>query len=163
MEFSQLDRLYDHRERYTFDGFPLVGEPLRYNSSILNGQVIHYWDTARHWRTLSKVAYERNRDNGSGYFAYHRVSASQQVRYRQSGWEARLQMRVSQLEYDLQRADDGVAKRDRTSLRLNARVERQLFKGVNVHAEYEWERLFSNREIDTYTVNTVSAGLGWDY
>ena len=125
--------------------------------------VRHFWDEARRWRSITKLNVERNTDNGSGYFNYDRFSLSQQIRYHTRTWELKGQVRVAHYQYGVQLADDGILTRDRQTVRALLRVERALFSGIRVHGEYEFEKSFSNRALDGYVVNTVSAGLGWEF
>ena len=163
LELGVLERAYDQRETYTVDGNPIGGQPLSYRIPSLTFLVRQFWDQPRHWRTLTKFNLERNADNGSGYFNYDRFSLSQQLRYHTRTWELKGQARVARYQYDLQRADDGLQARQKDTLRALLRVERSLFSGLRIHAEYEYERALSNREIDGYAVNTFSAGLGWEF
>lgn len=155
-EVGVFDRWYDDRVTSTSSGIAVAGDALRYRATSLTLQWKHNWDEQRHWRTLTRIILERNEDNGSGYFNYDRLSISEQLRYRTKRWEARGQLRVSRYHYTVQ-------ARDRLSLRGTLRLEYHLARSLTVHGDYELERSFSDRAIDEYTANTVSAGMGWEF
>lgn len=163
LELGMVERAYDQRETYTVDGFAIPGQPLSYRIPSATFVVRHFWDEARRWRSITKLNLERNADNGSGYFNYNRFSLSQQIRYHTRTWELKGQVRIAHYQYGVQLADDGILTRDRQTVRTLLRVERALFAGIRVHGEYEFEKSFSNRALDGYVVNTVSAGLGWEF
>ncbi|MHC1768611.1 MAG: hypothetical protein AB9869_30750 [Verrucomicrobiia bacterium] len=123
-----------------------------------------FWDAERRWRTVTKLNVEWNDDNGGGYYAYVRPQFSQQIRYRTKTWEAELDARVSHYAYDHQHTDGADSpRRERTYVSLNLRAEKVLWKGWRLFAEYEFERAISNLEADDYSVNTIGAGVSWEF
>ncbi|HAM70977.1 MAG TPA: hypothetical protein DCM86_04970 [Verrucomicrobiales bacterium] len=162
-EVAVASRAYDERVRFTAAGDPLPGEPLTYRIPSVTLQARHFWDTARHWRTLTKLTAEKVEDNGSGFFSYERLGLVQQVRYRTARWEIKGQVQLTRYRYARQRDDAGTAPRERDLVRGNLHVERSLGRYLNVHGDYECERSFSNTQIDSYLANTVSLGLGVEF
>jgi hypothetical protein len=123
-----------------------------------------YWAAGKRWRTTTRLSLQRNDDNGGGYYAFWRPSFTEQLRYQAPSWEIRAEARVSYYMYDHQRVDgEGSPIRHKTYLRLNLRAEKSLFKSFKLFAQYEHERALSNLDLDEYHVNTVSAGIDWEF
>jgi len=120
----------------------------------------HYWDVARHWRSVTKLGYRHSSDNFSGYFDYERYSVSQEIRFQTDAWEISAEARLSRYRYPVQTVSDtDLRKRERKELTLALRAERQLARHVRLYAQYDYERTDSNASLDEYAVNTVSGGV----
>jgi len=125
---------------------------------------VHYWDRERHWRSSTRLGYRINKDNGSGFFDYTRLSLSEQLRFHTRVWDWSTQVRVSRYDYDVQLANPGSSeKRERTEVAISLHLERQLAKSLRVVAAYEFEQTLSNITLENYTANTVSGSLQWDF
>jgi hypothetical protein len=124
----------------------------------------HYFDEPRHWRASTKLGYKMNRDNAAGYFDYDRVGGWQQFRYRAGRWELTAEAGVAYYRYLTQTVSPtDLRKRERTRVTAGVRCERTLVKSLKLVAAYEYERTLSNDPIETYSVNTVSGGLSWEF
>jgi hypothetical protein len=60
-------------------------------------------------------------------------------------------------------SDTDPAKRKRTELSAGALIERELWRKLVFVLKYDYERTLSNDEWETYTVNTVSGSLRWEF
>lgn len=159
-----LTRLFDQRRRFDDNGFPLAGTHLRFLERRIELRWQQYWDTARRFRTLTRLAYTRNTDNGGGFFDYSRYQLRQELRYRSRHWEARLQARLAFYQYDTQVVSFlDLSKRTKTDLSLLARVERSLSKSLRLFAEFSHERSLSNQAFSEYAANMFSAGFDWGF
>jgi hypothetical protein len=161
-QFSQ--RWHDSREAREPDGELQLGTRLHFYQHEVVFHWRQHWDSAKRWRTTTKLSLQRNEDNGGGYYDYLRPQFNQQVRYRAEKWEVRADARLSYYHYDHQRTDGPESpRREKIYLRLGLRGERALTKTLKLFAQYDYERAVSNLDIDEYTVNTVFAGLDWEF
>lgn len=164
LSLGGLTRLFDQRRQFDDQGFPLPGTHLRFLERRLELRWQQYWDAARHFRTLTRLAYTRNTDNGGGFFDYSRYQVRQEFRYRSGNWEARLQARLAFYEYDTQVVSFlDLSKRTKTDLSLLVRAERALTKSLRLFAEFSHERSLSNQAFNEYAANTLSAGFDWGF
>jgi hypothetical protein len=120
----------------------------------------HYWDQRGHWRSSTRVNYRLLHDNG-GYFNYHRYQVAHGLRFKAKPWDLSVEGRVGFYEFPNQLVDNDV--RHRTDWSVAVRGERQLGRHLRLIAAYDYERTESNREFDQYAVNTVSAGMAWEF
>jgi hypothetical protein len=164
MSYQFGDRLHDTREARDAAGVLVSGRELEFYEHELSFIWRHKWDAARHWRTLTKLALQRNEDNGGGYYDYWRPLISEQLRYEAMTWAVRAEARISYYGYDHQPiAELGSAVRQKTYLRFNVRGEKTLTKSMRVFAQFEHDQALSNLKIDRYDANTFSAGLDWQF
>ncbi len=124
----------------------------------------HYWDPQRHWRATTKLAARQSGDNGSGYFDYFRLQASEQILFRTKVWEVSAEAKLAHYDYPVQtvRVSDP-AKRRSTEWGLNFRCERRLSGFLRIFAEYDRAQTISNLASEQYVVNTVKGGLTWTF
>ncbi|MBI2950222.1 MAG: hypothetical protein HYY23_21525 [Verrucomicrobia bacterium] len=156
-------RLYDRRAQLDSFGALQRGTSLDFHMHQFELVDRHYWDEKRRWRSDTKLGFEQNADNGSGFFDYHRYQLTEQLRYTTESWMLRGQVRLNFYDYQVQRVDPASAeKRHLTTLTANVRAERKLLKKLRVFAEYEHERNLSNRESNEYSANMVLGGLDWE-
>jgi hypothetical protein len=157
-------RAYDNREQLTKDGIPIAQSSLEFNRNEFDLAVRNNWDPKRRWRTTTKLGFELNEDNGSGYFDYRRYYVAQQLRFQTSTWELQGRIKFNYYDYTIQTVSDtNTATRNRTGVILNLRGERQVTKAIRLYGAFEHERVISNRTIDQYRVNVVSGGLDWEF
>jgi len=161
VSYQSKHRWYDSREQFDPGGVALTNTSLVYWQQEVATQWRHYWDAGRHWRTTTKASFMLNRDNGSGYFDYDRVLFSEQLRWRNHGWEARANARFGWYFYDTQRIEG--EGRERSYCLLDLRVERQLGKHWFVYATAEHDWNWSNDPLDTYRVWMAGGGLGAEF
>jgi hypothetical protein len=164
LSYEQINRLYDHDEQLTATGEPVPGTRKAFEQDDLRLTWRHHWDKDRRWRTTTRLGYKVNRDNGSGYFNFTRYQVVGQLRYRANQWEVSGEARWAYYDYPVQTVSGpGSPTRQRTEVLFNLRGERQIARALKIFAEYEHERVSSNLSIDEYTVNTVNAGIDWEF
>jgi hypothetical protein len=164
ISYQFTDRLHDTREARDTAGDLLAGSRLEFYMHELAVAWRQHWGYALHWRTQTKIALQRNWDNGGGYYNYWRPLVSEQLRYQRPSWEVRAEARVSYYNYDHELIGlPGSPTREVTYLRFNLRAERTLFKSLKGFVQYEHEQALSNQLLDRYTANTVSAGVDWEF
>ncbi len=158
------DRRYDHRRQFTAAGVGVPDTHLRYHMQGFEVENNHYWDERRRWRSRTRLQFERNEDNGSGYFSYKRSQLREQLRYRSADWEISIEGRVSYYNFDLQTAAPLFTnRRHRIGSDIDIQVTRHLSKQWRVFLEFGREQSISNQKLDEYTANKVLAGVGWEY
>jgi hypothetical protein len=151
-------RFYDTREQYDDSGAAVPRTDLVYRYHEAGGEWRHHWDAERRWRTTLKAGFLRNEDNGSGYFNYDRVQVSAQVRWREGGWDARLQGRGGWYWYPNQQVLG--EERVRSLYALELRVERQIDSHWLLYAAASREWNLSNEPLEEYTDWMASGGIG---
>ncbi len=160
LSYEYLARPYDHRLRTDADGYAAGESGLVYFQHKAQLGWRRYWDDQKRWRTTSKAAYERNEDNGSGFFNYDRYQFVQGLRWNPDRWEATLQLRFNYYAFDRQFAAAGAAeRRQKTTLAVHARLEHSWAKWLGSYLDYEYETSLSNLELDEYSANMLSGGL----
>jgi hypothetical protein len=124
----------------------------------------HQWDRAQHWRSITRLAFQYDQDNGGGWYNYYRYLASEGLVFRTKDWEIRGSAGISYYSFPVQTVSTPPSnKLYLTTLELSARVERRLYKGLRLFAEYSYERLLSNDASSEYVANTATGGLSWEF
>ncbi|HYE32010.1 MAG TPA: hypothetical protein VEH27_11310 [Methylomirabilota bacterium] len=159
LSYDYNHRAYDTRSPLDPAGFSMPGG-LRFEQHEVELQYTHTFDEAKKWRLISRALYERNVDNGSGYFDYHRYRASEALRFRSGAWKAEASVTLSHYDYDLQPAVVGNAETRRLTFYgggLEGAFE--LNDNWSVYAEWEHERNVSNDPFYEYSLNQVAVGV----
>lgn len=152
--------LYDTREQAGADGVPVPGTHLRFFPQTVAAAWQHFWDEKRLWRSLTRLSYDLNLDNGSGYYNYSQYQAVEQLRFRPETWEFSAQVALNYFNFPNQSAGlSSPDNRRRTNLRVTLRGERTLWRHWKLYAEYDFERSFSDLVLDAYQANVASAGI----
>jgi hypothetical protein len=164
LSYDLIRRAYDNREQLTKDGISIAQSSLEFTRNEFDLTVRNNWDHKRRWRTTTKIGFELNEDNGSGYFDYKRYYVAQQLRFLTSKWELQGRIKFNYYDYAIQTVNDiNPATRNRTGVILNLRGDRQLTKAIKLYGVFEHERVLSNRTTDQYRVNVVSGGVDWEF
>ena len=123
-----------------------------------------FWDAANHWSTETKLFYERDEDNGGGFFNFNEYSASERLRFSVKNWEITATVRGSYLDYPIQRTDI-ISGPTINEVLLHATLhgERRLTRWLKLYAEYNYERVLSNLGDIRYTDNTITVGMIWEF
>ncbi len=159
LSYAFTRRDYDTTPQLTADGFVIPRSDLVYQQHRFEAALRHYWDENRRWRTVTKAGYRFNEDNGSGFFDYNRIHATQQVRYRDKGWEITGEATVARFDYPVQPAGLGSSStREWLKLGFGLRCEKRLTDKLRLFARFDREQTFSNDALEEYSVNTVSGG-----
>ena len=157
---------YDTRETINFDGTNITAgsEALYFLPQTVELVWQHHWDKNQRWRTVTRLGWERNADNGSGFFNYDRYRTAAQLRYRARTWEASVGASVSHYDYESQPVSTAdPTARTKTALSINARLEKNLHRRFKVFGNYGHDRSLSNLSVDQYEANTFSAGFDWQF
>ena len=164
VSYQFTERIHDNREARDADGNVIPGQGLQFRQHELAVVWRHFWDEDGQWRTLTKLSLQRNEDNGGGFYDFLRPFLFEQLRYRTKTWEIKGEARYSFYQYDREHITDLQSPiRHKTYLRFNLRAEKNLTKSIKIFGQYEYERAFSNLDIDQYTLNSISAGLDWEF
>ena len=164
LRYEPRYRQYDTDPQLTTEGEPMPDTVRAFGQQEVALGWRHHWDPERHWRTSARVGYLLNTDNGSGYFDYTRVSGSVQVRYRRKTWEGSIDARVSGYDYAVQTVSaTNSEKRNRTEFAIGVRAERQLTRSLRLVGAFEHGHTSSNVTIESYTVNTFTGTLQWEF
>jgi hypothetical protein len=157
---------FDTRETIYFNGTNIFRgqEGLVFLPQTVELAWQRHWDKELHWRTVTRLGWERNTDNGSGFFNYDRFRLSAQGRYRAKTWEATAGATVAYYDYESQPASPpNPTVRTKTSFSANARVDKNIWKGLRVFGAYAHERSHANLPADEYVANTCTAGFDWRF
>lgn len=155
---------YDTRNQFAASGYEIPNTPLKLLQHRLELGSQHYWDTARHWRSSTKLGFAYDQDNGSGYFSYYKYELSEQLRYQTPAWEIRGRAGIIYYDFPVQTVSIlDPSKLNKTLVSLDLRIERRLAGFVKVFGEYELEHSFSNDPFTRYNVNTVTGGFQWEF
>jgi opacity protein-like surface antigen len=123
-----------------------------------------HWDAQKALRTVIGGGVRLNRENGGGYFDYVRWAATAKILYRAKAWELSAEGRFANYDYTTQTISATDAeKRNRSDWTAILGVERRLNEQLVWTLNYEYEAATSNDPLETYTVNTVSTALRWDF
>ena len=153
--------VYDSREKADPDGNALAGTSLVYQQNEIGIQWRHTFDKDQQWRTRTKLNYKLSQDNGSGYFDYHRVQGSQQLRWKNPLWEVKMNACLNWYTYPEQEIDN--EHYDRYSVVLDVRIERRLGKRWILYSFAEREWSMSNDERDQYRDWAAGCGAGFEF
>ncbi|MEK7676130.1 MAG: hypothetical protein AAB676_09900 [Verrucomicrobiota bacterium] len=164
LSYGWTRRWYDDRWQSATDGTRIPGTLLEFQSHETELAWRHHWDEKRRWRTVTKLGFELNEDNGSGYFDYTRRWLSQQILYQASSWELSGEVKVGRYDFEVQTvgAADS-ARRSKTDVTFALRGEKSLLSSLKLFAQFEHERSLSNEASYEYTLNTVSGGVDWEF
>src|SRR5437867_1226271 len=162
-EFTR--RFYDHEPLRDAQGVAVPGSHRESTQHDARLTWKHYWDTQRRWRATTKLAARQSEDNGSGYFDYLRLQASEQILFRTEVWEISAEGKLAYYDYPVQTVSPktDLAKRRSTEWDLNFRCERRLSRFLKIFAEYDRAQTISNLAFEQYVVNTVKGGLTWTF
>jgi hypothetical protein len=153
-------RVYDTREEISLSGTNLPGTELQFQIHEAELSWRHNWDARRRWRTLSRLQFLANEDQGSGYFDYRRYQASQQWRYVATEWEAKVQARIACYDFIHQAVSaTDPDSRAKTVVGVSFRGERRISKYVRLFADYSFEQSLSSRTADEYRLNRIAVGV----
>jgi hypothetical protein len=124
----------------------------------------HYWDEGRHWRTAATLGGRINSENGEGYSDYTKWFLAGRVEYRAHGWGITAEGRFGHYNYQTQTVSaSNAAHRERFEWGAALTIERQLAEKLTALAGFEHETTDSNDPLETYSVNTVSVAVRWEF
>jgi hypothetical protein len=155
---------YDTREQVDTAGAAIPGTELALRMQGVELALSQVWDEKRRWQTTTRLGYEANLDNGSGFYDYDVFRFVQQLRFRTPTWEITAQVRVGYYDYATQTviATDN-SPRERTWITASLRAEKKLTSHWRLHAAYYFDRSRSDLDFDDYRANMVLGGVGYEF
>jgi hypothetical protein len=156
-------RAYDRRRQFGLDARSIPDTSLRFDQHEFEGSITHAWDEGRHWRSRFRFVFEMNDDNGPGYYDYHRYRWSKRIGYYGVDWQTTIEAKILHYDYARQPASDGAGIRKVWEYVVGIRGEKTVWKKLRVFAESEHEVVKSNYALEEYKVNTVLAGVDWEF
>ena len=164
LSYSWNHRLHDTREEVSLSGTNQPGTSLQFFQQEVELAWRHNWDAQRRWRATTRLGFQRNQDNGPGFYDYQRYLAAEQLRCVAATWELKAQGRLAYYRFDHQRASDThPGFRRKAIVSLSVRGEKKVWRELKLFAEYEREQSLSNRTIDEYQANRVAGGVSWEF
>lgn len=156
---------YEYRVQYNSAGRPLADTELRVAEEQADLRFDVEWGAARQWKTSTRVAALRYRDNGSGYFSHRRGRLAQEVEWENDSWLIRLAGAGHRIEWDVQTVGIGIQPPARIKDEYSGelRIERRLSPRWTAYCAYSWERSRSNEAIASYRVNEGLLGARWNW
>ncbi len=168
---SALTAGYTHTWR-PFDDSPLLtpsrellpGTNTRIENDRLELRWRQNWNSARSWTTTVRAFAVATRDNGFGFFDYHRWGTAAAAQWVAGPWTFKLSGRYSRYDYDAQLiAPDEAITRLRDEFSTEARAEFLLRKSLILFASYELEHSEGNVSSDNFAAQTAQTGLEWEF
>jgi len=159
------------------DGTDLPNQDLALNRSSVDLKWEHPWDAKRRWKSTTRLAFQYNDDNGGGFYNYYQYHFSQELLFKARRWEVRGSVGAAYYDFPVQTTVLPPLIEDfqpvpapihrptlyLAPLSLKLRIQRNLSKSLSFFAEYERNRLVSNRSDSQYTDNRAGGGLSWEF
>lgn len=124
----------------------------------------HHWGATNRWVTTTKAGFNRNHDNGGGYYDNDRYYLSQEVRFQTRNWEAKASATLSYYYFPVQLIDVPPAPSlHLTALEVDLRLERRIYKSLRCFLAFEFDQSASNDPAAEYRARVESAGLSWEF
>jgi hypothetical protein len=162
--YQLTDRRFDDREPRSVAGDFLPGKSLEFIQHEFLATWRHHWDERRRWRSVTRLSFQRNDDNDSGYYDYYRPRLTQQVRYAAETWQIQADAKLTYYHYDIQPISlEESSLRRKTLIQASVRAEKNVRKSLKIFVGYEYERSLSNLSFDAYRANTVFGGIDWEF
>ncbi len=151
---------YDHRMDFDRQGNALTNSSLAMMSQAVQLAWRHGWDQSGRWHTTLTAGFASDQDNSSGYFDADCYSLSPKVEYRAGRWMFSASVGGAAYDFPVQTvAIAGGPHRTKTWLGANARAEWKATKVLKLQANYNFDRSYSNLDIDDYSAHTFSVGV----
>jgi hypothetical protein len=161
-------RLRDHESRpqFTISGRPIAGSILETRQTDALADWTMQFGENKQGRVATSVGRQWSRDNGSGYFNFHRDIARTRFHWKSEAWEHELGLEYNRYEFSRQFVGIGINPdlRYKRELRGSWEVTRQLGRKLAAFLVVQHERSSSNDERSRFTVQTIYAGVkaSWD-
>jgi hypothetical protein len=144
-------------------GNELPGRKLAVWKQVAELKWDHQWDAKNHWTTTTRLAFNYSRDNGGGFYDYYRYFASEEVRFHTQVWETKASAGLFYYGFPVQTIDTPPAPLHLTTLNVNLRIERQVYKSMRAFAAFEFEQTLSNDPASEYRYDVITSGLSWEF
>ena len=145
---------------------PIPNQKLEVFQSRYEAAWHQYWDTHKHWRSTSRLAYLDSKDNGGGFFNNDEYLAGEELRFEAGGWKLIAGAQITYQDYPVQKISPH--KSDtlfRNQWSVSFEANRSLFKGVGVYGKIEYQRVVSNEALfpSDYRATIASGGVRWSF
>ena len=170
---------YDNWLARNADGSEILGTTLVLWQQNAELKWEQHWGQAQRWRSVAKLQFQYDEDNGGGFFNYFLYTLSEALRFETQDWGIQGSAAVSYYDFPVQPTTIppplvdfppqpiGPAapspKLYLTTLDLALRVERRIYRSLKLFGSYTYQRVFSNQSDSQYTANAVSGGLSWEF
>jgi len=123
-----------------------------------------YWDSARHWRSSTRLVFSSRDDNGGHYFNYDEYQVAQELRWQTRDWQLKGSVLAAQQDYPVQGIgiSNGV-KLNRTVLEWGFYAERRIYKNLRVFGKMQYQEADSNKASSKYNGTTMLGGLSYEF
>jgi len=124
----------------------------------------HQWDARNRWSSITRIGFNRNRDNGGGFFNFYRYFASEELRFHTKDWEAKASVAWSYYDFPVQTIDTPPSPTlHLATVNAGLRLERRLYQSVRGFAAFEFEQTTSDDPASEYRYKIVTGGLSWEF
>jgi len=164
VSLQALRRPYDDRFQLSRFGDPYPS--LSLSTDDLKTEVAwrHAWLAPKRLVSTVKLFYTRRVDNGEGWFDVDRMGLSASMKYETKHWQLRGTARWTEYNYVLERATPlDPELRTRGEFELEGRAEYHFLSHWMAYLAYEYEQTRSNVVLDAYRMNTVFAGIEFEF
>jgi hypothetical protein len=145
-------------------GNEIAGRRLTVSREIAELKWEHQWDATNRWSTTTKLGFNHSHDNGGGFFDYYRYYLSEEIRFRTRDWEIKASGGLSYYDFPVQTIDIPPAPTFHlTTVDVNVRLERRVFKTIRCFAAFEFEQAASDDPAAEYRDHVWSGGLSWEF
>jgi hypothetical protein len=158
-------RDFDERLHYTAAGRALPGTKLKLDEREGELRFDVEWDAERTWRSVTRFATVRRRDDFSNYFGYEQKKVSHEIAWKRDPWLVRIGGSAERLEFAVQTVGIRIDPPPRIQEGFNGdlRIERKLGARWTLFTGYSWERSRSNEPLASYVVNEGLLGARWSW
>ena len=164
LSYQPVWRTYYNELALNSEGDSIPGETREFLQQELRLAWRHSFDSERRWRGSVRLGYKHNEDNGGGYFNFNRYSATLQLRHQSPNWAFWIEGGVSYYRYTTQTVSTtDLSLRRQANVVASINCERRLAKFLKLALNYEYQQTFSNNSLETYSVNTVTGSLLWEF
>ncbi len=154
--------LYDSENLFDRQGNRVPGTVAQVWANIVDLQLKQYLDHARHWSLSTKLRYEHDTDNGSGFLDYSSYGLAEELTFKAKGWTLRAQGLYYFYDFPFEPTVNS-SSRYLHSLTAIFRCEKMLGKHWKIFAEYQKDLSYSNDATDQYQANNVNAGIELEF
>lgn len=145
-------------------GNELPGRKLSVLREVAELKWEHQWDAQNHWSSTTRIGFNRNRDNGGGFFDFYRYFASQELRFHTKDWEAKGSVGWSDYDFPVQMIGTPPSPTlHLATVNAGLRLERRVYKSIRSFASFEFEQTTSDDPASEYRYKIFTGGLSWQF
>lgn len=164
VSLQALRRPFDDRFQMSAFGDPYPSLSLSTDDLKVELAWKQTWLQPKRLVSTVKLFHTRRVDNGEGWFDVDRMGVSASLKYETKKFQIRGTARWTEYDYALERASPlDPELRTRSDLELEGRVEYHFHPHWMAYFAYEYEQTRSNVVLDAYRMNTVFAGVEFEF